>query len=152
MRRLFGMRRADGCWFTLEVDGRLRVVVFRSLTGAWRVRAKNPEMALFWPALLTGSALEELSTPDGGRLVGFWLVDEEDPSCDLRKGLPLERAALTTLEGERERPRRGTPFFSLMREKRRRCLAVALAGFHQRRRRLSRWIFTARPRGRVEKS
>lgn len=105
-QEMYGMRRANGDWFAMDVDGRMRVPVFRSLEGAWRARAKNPELMLFRPAPLNERALEEMATADEGRPVGFWLVDEEDPAALLRRGHPLEYMQLVTLEGVREVPKR----------------------------------------------
>ena len=42
-QEVFGMRRANGDWFALELDDQRRVLVFRSLMGAWRARGKNDE-------------------------------------------------------------------------------------------------------------
>ena len=103
-QEIYAMRRADGDWFAMEVGDGRRVPVFRSPEAAWRMRAKNPELMLFWPAPLGERALEEMATADGGRPVGFWLVDEEDPAADLRRGHPVEYMQLITLEGVRELP------------------------------------------------
>jgi hypothetical protein len=97
IRQVFAMRRANGDLFALKMDGVLRVAIFRSLTGAWRVRAKNPQLALFWPVLVDERTLSEIARADDGRPVGFWLVDEDDPSCNLRLGRPLEHAELLAL-------------------------------------------------------
>jgi hypothetical protein len=102
---MYAMRRANGDWFAFPVDGNLRVPVFRSITGAWRVRAKTPDLMLFSPAPLDERALEDLGSADDGRPIGFWLVDEEDPAADLRLGHPLEYLQLATLEGVNELPR-----------------------------------------------
>lgn len=99
---MYAMRRANGDWFVMEVAGQWRVPVFRSQTGAWRLRAKNPELMLFWPTPLDERALEDLATADNGHPVGFWLVDEEDPAADLRHGHPLEYSQLATLESMRD--------------------------------------------------
>jgi hypothetical protein len=45
-QEVFGMRRANGDWFVLEVEGQRRVLVFRSLGGAWRARAKSDQLML----------------------------------------------------------------------------------------------------------
>ena len=103
---LYAMRRANGDWFSMEMGGRTRVPVFSSRAGAWRARAKNPELMVFRAAPLDGRALDELATADDGRPVGFWLADEEDPACALRRGRPLEYVQLATLEGVCELPRR----------------------------------------------
>jgi hypothetical protein len=103
---VFGMRRANGDWFVLEVDGQRRVLVFRSLVGAWRARAKNDQLMLYWPALVDERALGQFATADDGQPVSFWLVDDEDPVADLRHGHSLEYLQLCTLERLTELPRR----------------------------------------------
>ena len=98
-RQFYGMRRANGDWFALEVDGRNRVPVFHTPAGAWRARARNPELTLFRPALIDEEALEDLATADEGRPAGFWLVEDEDPAAALAHGHPLGFEQLATLEG-----------------------------------------------------
>ena len=97
-QEVFGMRRANGDWFVLEVDGQRRVLVFRGLAEAWRARAKNDELMLFWPTPINERALAEFATADEGRPVSFWLIDEGEPDADLRQGHPLEYMQLCTLE------------------------------------------------------
>ena len=99
-----GLRRATGDWFVLEVDGQRRVLVFRSLVGAWRARAKNDQLMLYWPALVDERALAQFATADDGQPVGFWLVDDEDPATDIHHGHPLEYMQLCTLERLAELP------------------------------------------------
>ena len=96
---MYGMRRANGDWFALGAGGRNRVTVFRTPGGAWRARARNPDLMLFRPAPLDEKALEELATADGGRPAAFWLVDEDDPAVILTRGRPLGFEQLATLEG-----------------------------------------------------
>ncbi len=106
MRQMFyGMRRADGDWFALDVKGESRVPVFRSLTGAWRARAKNTELMLFRPALLDERALEDLAAADAGRPAGFLVVDEDDPAANLNRGHSLGFEQLAILEGASRLPR-----------------------------------------------
>lgn len=103
-QEVFGMRRANGDWFALELDDERRVLVFRSLLAAWRARAKNEELMLFWPAAVDERALAEFATANDGRPVSFWLVDEDDPAADLRCGHPLEYMQLATLERLKDLP------------------------------------------------
>ncbi|HEX7294947.1 MAG TPA: hypothetical protein VF251_04285 [Pyrinomonadaceae bacterium] len=105
-QEVFGMRRANGDWFVLEVDGQRRVLIFRYLIGAWRARAKNDQLMLFWPALIDERALAEFASADNGQPTCFWLIDEEDPAADLRHGHPLEYMQLCTLERLTESPLR----------------------------------------------
>lgn len=105
-QEVFGMRRANGDWFALELEGQRRVLVFRSLTGAWRARAKNDDLLLFWPSPVDARALAEFAKADDGLPTSFWLVDEEDSAADLSCGHPLEYMQLATLERLRDVPLR----------------------------------------------
>ncbi len=107
-RQFYGMRRANGDWFALEVGGQNRVPVFRTLGGAWRARAKNPELMLFRPALLDERALEDLAAADSGRPAAFLVVDEEDPALVLTRGHNLDFEQRAVLEGASRLPRPGT--------------------------------------------
>ena len=100
----FGMRRANGDWFVLDVSGQTRVLVFRDLAVAWRARAINAELMLFWPTPIDEKMLSEFATADQGRPASFWLIDEEDPAADLQKGHPLEYMQIATLERLTELP------------------------------------------------
>ena len=104
-QEVFGMRRANGDWFALEVDER-RVLVFRTLMAAWRARAKNDELMLSWPAPVDERALAEFATANDGRSVSFWLMDEDDPAADLRCGHALGYMQLATLERLKDLPLR----------------------------------------------
>jgi hypothetical protein len=108
MRQVFyGMRRANGDWFAAQVGGESRVPIFRSLEGAWRARAKNPELMLFRPALLDERALEDLAAADGSRPAAFLVVDEDDPAAVLTGGHKLGFEQLAILEGASRLPGRG---------------------------------------------
>ena len=97
-QEVFGMRRANGDWFVLDIGGQARVLVFRSLMGAWRARAKNDQLMLYWPAPIDAGALAQFATADNGRPSPFWLVDEDQPEAILDRGHPLEHMQLCTLE------------------------------------------------------
>jgi hypothetical protein len=106
MRRVFyGMRRANGDWFAVEVRGESRVPVFGSLNGTRRARAKNPELSLFRPALLDERAFDDLATAQDGRPVGFLVVDEDDPAASLTRGHPLGFEQFAILAGANRLPR-----------------------------------------------
>jgi hypothetical protein len=97
-QEFFGMRRANGDWFVLDVSGQTRVLVFRDLAVAWRARATNVELMLFWPTPIDEKMLSEFATADQGRPASFWLIDDEDPAADLQKGHPLEYMQIASLE------------------------------------------------------
>jgi hypothetical protein len=92
---MYAMQRANGDWFALDDDGRLRVPVFYSSSEAMQARGRSFEMLLFKPVLLDERALKDLAQPDGETAAGFWLVD--DPTVKLVRGRPLEHAQLALL-------------------------------------------------------
>jgi hypothetical protein len=94
MSSLYVMQRANGDWFAVKDEGRLRAPVFRSKSEAMQARARNAGMTLFTPTVLDERALDELtSNGEGGAC--FWLVD--NPSVNLNRGRPLEHAQLALL-------------------------------------------------------
>ena len=94
MSSLYAMQRANGDWFAVKNDGRLRVPVFRSSSEAMQARARNSGMMLFKPVMLDAHKLDDLSSTDTGTAC-FWLVN--NPSVNLNHGHPLEHAQLVTL-------------------------------------------------------
>ena len=94
MSSLYAMQRANGDWFAVKNDGRLRVPVFRSNSEAMQARARNSGMMLFKPVMLDEHNLDDLSSADTGTAC-FWLVN--NPSINLSNGRPLEHAQLITL-------------------------------------------------------
>jgi hypothetical protein len=63
---------ANGDWFVIEVDGQRCVLVFRNLMEAWRARAKNDELMLFWPTPLDECRLVQFAIADEGRPLSFF--------------------------------------------------------------------------------
>jgi hypothetical protein len=94
MSTMYAMQRANGDWFALANQGRLRVPVFRSDHAAMTARTRNSGMLLFKPMALDGRSLADL-TPTNETDVCFWLV--EDPSVKLSRGQELEHAQLSLL-------------------------------------------------------
>lgn len=95
MSVLYGMQRANGDWFGIRDQGRLRMPVFRSSSDAMQARARNAGMLLFKPVVLDGHALNEIAGTDREGAACFWLVN--NPSFNLRRGHPLEHAQLALL-------------------------------------------------------
>jgi hypothetical protein len=94
MSSLYAMQRANGDWFAVKDNGRLRVPVFRSNSEAMQARSRNAGMMLFRPMVLDERSLNDLtSTDDGGTC--FWLVHK--PEGNLSRGHPLEHAQLVLL-------------------------------------------------------
>jgi hypothetical protein len=94
MRGMYAMRRANGDWFAVKDQGRLRVPVFLSNSEAMQARARNSGMMLFKPIVLDEHALDDLSS-EGQDGSCFWLVN--NPSVNLSRGSPLEHAQLVAL-------------------------------------------------------
>src|SRR5436309_8591662 len=90
---IYAMRRANGDWFALEDDGRLRVPVFHSAHEALMARLRTVEMLLFSPIALDARLLNEIV---GGRSeVDFCIIN--NPFASLRRGLRLPQSQLVSL-------------------------------------------------------
>ena len=95
MTSMYAMRRANGDWFALVDDGRLRVPVFHSTSEAMEARWCNPGMLLFKPVVLDDPALDDLGATETEDNAGYWLVS--NPSIRLKRGRPLEHEQLVLL-------------------------------------------------------
>jgi hypothetical protein len=91
---MYGMQRANGDWFAVKDQGRLRLPVFRSSTEAMQARARNMGMLLFKPVVLDELALSDITSGDEGTAC-FWLVD--NPLVSLNHSRPVEQAQLLLL-------------------------------------------------------
>jgi hypothetical protein len=94
MIELYALQRANGDWFAVKDQGRLRMPVFRSSSEAMQARARNMGMLLFKPVMLDESALDDITSTDEG-VACFWLVD--NPSANLSGSRPIEPAQLVLL-------------------------------------------------------
>jgi hypothetical protein len=94
MNSLYAMQRANGDWFAVKDQERLRVPVFRSNSEAMQARARNSGMMLFKPTVLDEHAVNDLTSTDAG-VTCFWLVS--NPEVNLSRGSPLEHAQLVLL-------------------------------------------------------
>lgn len=95
MSSFYAMRRANGDWFALDHQGRLRIPIYGTRHLAWDAHARNSGMLLFRPLMLDESRLADLAATDGQGEVCFWLV--ESSSHSLTQGRMLEFAELTSL-------------------------------------------------------
>ncbi|MGA9995059.1 MAG: hypothetical protein WBP93_06585 [Pyrinomonadaceae bacterium] len=95
MSALYGMQRANGDWFGVKYEGRLRMPVFRSSSDAMQARVRNAGMLLFKPVVLDENALEEIAETDTAGSACFWLVN--NPADNLRHAHPLEHVQLALL-------------------------------------------------------
>jgi hypothetical protein len=89
------MQRANGDWFALDEDGRLRVPLFSSERDGMLARGSHWGMHLFKPMALDGRTLKELVPADGVSETDFWLVD--NPFTSLNRGRAIDRAQLSLL-------------------------------------------------------
>lgn len=97
MSSLYAMQRANGDWFAIKDDGRLRVPIFHTSGEAMQARARNLGMLLFKPVALDQRALGELAET-GESAADFLLVT--DPLANFKRGQPLNHAQLTLLVRE----------------------------------------------------
>ncbi|HEY0406463.1 MAG TPA: hypothetical protein VGC89_12100 [Pyrinomonadaceae bacterium] len=94
MSEMYALQRANGDWFAVKDDGRLRMPVFRSSDEAMQARSRNMGMLLFKPVRLDEDALADITATDEG-VACFWLVD--NPAANLRRSRPIEPAQLVLL-------------------------------------------------------
>jgi len=104
MSSLYAMQRANGDWFALDDDGRLRMPVFLSSSAAMHARSQHWGMFLFKPTVFDERALKELASEEGGGDLRFWLVD--DPFINLSRGRQLDHTQFDLLmHNASEQPR-----------------------------------------------
>ena len=95
MKEIYAMRRANGDWFALEGQGRLRVPLFLSSHDALMSRLRNFGMLLFEPVALDAQLLNEVAPAGAGSDVDFYLVN--DPFGSLTRGSHLAGAQVALL-------------------------------------------------------
>jgi len=102
MTNVYAMRRANGDWFALEDNGKLRVPVFHSTHDAFMARLRSVDMLLFSPIALDAGMLNDIV---GGRgEVDFCIVD--NPFASLRQGSRLPQSQLTSILSNTDPPPR----------------------------------------------
>ena len=92
---IYAMRRANGDWFALEGNGRLRVPLFQSTHDAMMARLRNFGMLLFEPVALDARLLNEVAPAGAGSDVDFCMVN--DPFASLTPGPHIAHAQLALL-------------------------------------------------------
>jgi hypothetical protein len=68
METIYAMQRANGDWFSHELNGRLSLPLFRSVQNALMSRLRNFGMLLFKPVTLDSSLLKQLISEGGGKV------------------------------------------------------------------------------------
>jgi hypothetical protein len=99
MSDIYAMRRANGDWFALKDQERLRVPLFRSTHDAMMARLRNYGMMLFKPTPIDTRLLKEIAPESRESDVDFCLVN--DPFASLSRARPLQAAQLASLIGNR---------------------------------------------------
>ena len=95
MKEIYAMQRANGDWFALKTQDRLRVPLFHSSHDAMMARLRNFGMLLFKPVALDVRLLKEIKPAAGGSEVDFFIVN--DPFVNLNRGSPIQHAQLASL-------------------------------------------------------
>ena len=102
MTDVYAMRRANGDWFALEENGKLRVPLFHSTHDAFMARLRTVEMLLFSPIELNTRLLNEIVKGPGE--VDFCIID--NPFASLRRGLRLPQSEVASLLNGADAPNR----------------------------------------------
>jgi hypothetical protein len=102
MTAIYAMQRANGDWFALENDGKLRIPVFHSSHDALMARLRTADMLLCSPIALDVRLLNEIV--DGRSEVDYCMV--HNPFGGLQHGSPLQQAQLASLIDSAAPPRR----------------------------------------------
>jgi len=112
MKEIYAMQRANGDWFALKTQDRLRVPLFHSSHDAMMARLRNFGMLLFKPVALDARLLKEIKPAAGGSEVDFFIVN--DPGASLSRGSPVQHAQLALLMSNLDEratiPRNGNGF------------------------------------------
>ena len=90
MSDVYVVRRANGDLFTEEINGRLRIPVWKSEEAVARYRERNPELITFLPQRMSRPLMMKVASGLGSeRTMEFFLLSEDDPDADLTDGKPV---------------------------------------------------------------
>jgi hypothetical protein len=95
MSTVYAMRRANGDWFSSEVDGKLSMPMFHSVHDALMSRLRNFGMLMYKPIQLDSRLLKQLLSQDGGQDLAFRLI--EDPFASLDRGQHIDLGQLLNI-------------------------------------------------------
>ena len=95
MTNVYAMRRANGDWFSSEVDGRISLPMFHSVHDALMARLRNFGMLLYKPIRLDSRLLKQLISQDYGKELVFLVI--EDPFVSLDHGKQIDRGQLANI-------------------------------------------------------
>jgi hypothetical protein len=95
MTEIYAMQRANGDWFSEEVEGRQHVPLFHSVHDALMSRLRNFGMLLFKPVTIDARLLKQFEAKSGRDSVDFCIID--DPFLSLKHGNLIKRSHLTEL-------------------------------------------------------
>ncbi|HWO01724.1 MAG TPA: hypothetical protein VNS63_20880 [Blastocatellia bacterium] len=90
MNEVFVMRRANGTFFTEEINSKLRLPVWSSEEAVMRFKERNPELGVFLPHRFSRAMLKNLAISSGTEgTPELFLLSDEDPDADLEDGKPI---------------------------------------------------------------
>ena len=95
MGDIYVMQRANGDWFTHEVNGRLHLPLFHTVHDGFMSRLRNFGMLLFKPVTFDDRMLNQFDEQRAKTVVDFCLID--DPFVSLNRGQVVERTHLSSL-------------------------------------------------------
>ena len=86
MSQFYLMRRANGDVFTMEIDGQLRIPVWRSEESAARYKVHNPDLIVYFPVKLGLGLLKKAAKRMGSETPALFLLDDTNPDVDFDDG------------------------------------------------------------------
>jgi len=90
MSEMLVMRRANGEFFTEDVDGKRRIPLWPNEDALARYKERNPDLITFLPARLTHSLLDKISSAVGSQgATEFFLLAADSPDAGLDDGAPI---------------------------------------------------------------
>lgn len=90
MSEMFVMRRANGEFFTEDVNGKRRIPLWPSENALARYKERNPDLITFLPARLTHSLLGKIRSAVGNEgATEFFLLADDSPDAGLDDGTPI---------------------------------------------------------------
>lgn len=86
MQTLYAMQRANGDWFTMNINGKTCIPLFRNSFLAERAYTTMGEFLVYRPHMFTQKELNQVTAAKNQSSPVFWLVDENDTALNLRHG------------------------------------------------------------------
>ena len=94
MSNMYVMRRANGDFFTEEMEGKVRIPVWSNIDAVARYKARNPELSVYLPRRLDRRLIQKIKALGGEATTEFFLLSGDDPDADLNVGKPIMQEEL----------------------------------------------------------